>query len=139
MTYFIYVIAAFVGLFILVLIVSFLRDYLVPRNRKEDKTEDFMNYFVSEGMSEALVRSVYNYVQKWMGSNGFPVRPRDDIAKIYGIVDEDLDEMVVEIAEANNLVLPLETDYWQKPVETVEDLIRFIASFREKTIMDENS
>jgi hypothetical protein len=132
MIYFIYVIAAVVGFIAVGTIVIYIRAYIIRKSRKNDKAEDFMNYFVSEGMSGSLVRSVYSYLQDWMGSNGFAVRPQDDIGRIYGIVDEDLDEMVVEIAEANNLVIPLETDYRQKPVETVEDLIRFIASFPEK-------
>jgi hypothetical protein len=59
----------------------------------------------------------------------FPVRPQDNIVKIYGIVDEDMDEMIMEIAEANNLVFPDEPGYWPKPIDTVEDLIRIIASF----------
>jgi hypothetical protein len=67
-----------------------------------------------------------------MGFDDFPVRPQDDIAKIYGIVDEDLDDLVLEVAEANNLVVPTEPDEEQEPIATVEDLIRVIASFPGK-------
>lgn len=129
---FIYVIAAFIGLVVLGKIVGYIRDYLIRKSRKDDKPEDFTDYFVGEGFSESLVLSVYHHLQDCIGPKDFPVRPRDNVAKIYGIVDDDLDDLVVEIAEANQLVLPLVTGYWQKPVVTVEDLVRFIASFPVK-------
>ena len=132
MRYFIYGAIGFVGLIALGTLVSYIQAYLIRRNRKDDKRGDFIDHFVSEGISEPVALSVYKYLQNWMGFDDFPVRPQDNIVKIYGIVDEDMDELIIEIAEANNLVVPDEPDEEQEPIATVEDLIRFIASFSEK-------
>lgn len=102
-------------------------------NKIEDSREKFLSYFSEQGISELLALSVYkNIYQKHFFKR--PVRSDDDLYKIHGIVDEDLDDLVLEIAEINNLKIPLNTHYWIKPVITVEDLIQFIASFLPKDI-----
>jgi hypothetical protein len=131
---FIYLALFFIGLFSLLMIFQWIRDYINLRNRRGDKKEDFIDYFVSQGISESLALSVYHYLQNWVNFKDFPVRPQDNIDDIYGIAEESLDDLIIEIAESNNLEIPSNTDYWGKPVVTVEDLIRFIASFPIKRI-----
>ena len=138
MTYFLYVIAALVGLIAFLSIISYIREYAIRRNRKNDKTEDFFGHFVDMGIPRPLVLSVYTYLQKWTAFDDFPVRPQDDIGKIYGIVGGDHDDLIIEIAEINNLIAPPNSDHWQKPLDTVEDVIRFIASFPKKDSGDVN-
>jgi hypothetical protein len=67
-----------------------------------------------------------------MNRADFSVKPTDNIAGVYGIVDEDLDDFVVQIAEVNHLELPENADYWHTPVATVEDLVRFVSTFSLK-------
>lgn len=131
MRFFIYLVVGIVGLFALGTIVLSIREHLIRRKRKDDKPEDFINHFVNKGFSESLALSVYDHLQNWMGSNGFPVRPQDNLANIYGI-DDNLEDLIIEIAEANNLVVPPEPDPWPEPIATVEDLVRLIASFPGK-------
>ena len=100
-------------------------------SKNEDNKESFLEYFSKQGISLSLALSVYDDIY-----NGHlfkrPVNPGDDLYKMHGIVDEDLDDLIIEIAEANNLKVPLNTDYWQNPVTTIEDMIFFIASFSPK-------
>lgn len=100
-------------------------------NKSEDSKESFLNYFSEQGILISLALSVYKDIyQRHLFKR--PVKPNDDLYKMHGIVDEDLDDLVVEVAEANNFEIPPNTDYWQEPVITVENLIRFIASFPRK-------
>lgn len=128
MRYFIYAAAAFVVIYTVVTIVGHIKDHRIYRSRKDDKIEDFVNHFVGQGVSGSLALSVYNHLQNWMSLKDFPVRPQDDLAKIYGI-DDDLEDLIVEVAEANDRVVPPEPDPWPEPIGTVEDLILLIASF----------
>ncbi len=102
-------------------------------NKSEDSKERFLDYFSEQGISVSIALSVYNDIY-----NGHlfkrPVKPDDDLYKAHGIVDEDLDDLVLETAEANNLKVPVSTNYWQKPIITVEDLVQFLASFSPKDI-----
>lgn len=97
-------------------------------NKSEDNKENFIKYFSEQGISVSLALSVYiDIYQRHLFKR--PVKPDDDLYKIHGIVDEDLDDLVLETAEANNLKIPLNTNYWQKPIITVEDLIQCLSSF----------
>jgi hypothetical protein len=128
----IYLTLILIGGFGIIMIFIWLRDYTIIQIRAEDKKEDFINYFIKKGISEALVHSVYKYLQNWMSFYEFPVRPQDKIAVIYGICEEDLDDLIIEIAKINNYDVPKDTNYWGRPIITVEDLIRFIDSFPKK-------
>ncbi|MCW5958619.1 MAG: hypothetical protein KIS76_00545 [Pyrinomonadaceae bacterium] len=136
MRVFIYLVLIFLGVFVLGTILLWIKDYIIRRNRKEDKKEDFIKHFVKQGISELLALDVYQYLQNWMSFNDFPVRPLDNLVVIYGIADEDLDDSIIEIAEANSYEIPKNTDYWEKQIVTVEDLIRFIDSFPRKKIYE---
>lgn len=134
----VYLASSILGLLVFGMIFFRLKDYMIRRKRKEDKKENFLIYFVDKGISEPLVLSVYQYLQNWMSLSDFPVRPKDNIADVYGIVDEDLDDLIIEVAEINNFEIPANTNYWQEPVITVEDLILFIVSFPKKKFTNED-
>jgi hypothetical protein len=123
-----YAVLGAIGIFLLVGIFRRTKDHLLQGDRLYDKKEDFLQYFEERDLSADLALSVYVYVSDWMGRE-FPVRPSDNIAEIYGIVDEDLDDFVLAIAKTGNLVVPTDTSYWQNPVVTIEDLVRFVSSF----------
>ena len=131
MQIFIYLASFLLGLFIFAVMLIWLKEFIIRRSRDGDNRGDFVEGFVKEGISETLVIDVYQYLQNWMSFKDFPVRAQDNLGVIYGIVDEDLDDLIKEIAEANNLKVPVSVDYWQ-PVITVKDLIRFTASFPGK-------
>lgn len=101
---------------------------------KNNQKEDFLHDFLENEILTLIAANVYDYLQDWMSRKDFLVTPGDRIYNVYGIVDEDLDDLVIAVADANNLILPKDTSYWSTPVVTVEDLIRFIYSFNRKPI-----
>ena len=133
MRYFLYLILVLIVIIILVTVFDWAKDYLISRIRIGDKREDFIDYFVEKNISGSLAINVYESFQDLMNVKDFPVRRQDNIGDIYGIYDEDLDDLIVEIAEANDFEIPSNTDYWQEPIATVEDLIKFVASFPRKS------
>lgn len=67
--------------------------------RTSQSVISFPEYFSGEGIPESLCREVYRYLQKGVCVRDFPVEPKDDLAKIYGLYDEDMVDAAVEIAE----------------------------------------
>ena len=129
----IYTVLGFVGLFAVATIYRRTKEHFIRRSRLEETKEEFLQYFEDNGLSTVLASSVHEYLIDWMNRIDFPVRPNDKFADIYGIVDEDLDDLVIGIAHVNNLVVPSDTSYWQSPVVTIEDLVRFISSFTRES------
>jgi hypothetical protein len=127
----IYILLVALVLFVFVTFVVWAKRH-VARGSDEYELDHFVRYFRDRGFKEPLVISVYQYLQKWMNRADFSVKPTDNIAGVYGIVDEDLDDFVVQIAEVNHLELPENADYWHTPVATVEDLVRFVSTFSLK-------
>lgn len=94
---------------------------------------DNIQSFTAIGTPTVLAERVIRYLQNWKNRADFPVDPGDDIYHVYGIVDEDLDDFILAIAETNGFKLPESTAYWQNPIVTVEDAIRFILTFPPKS------
>ena len=98
--------------------------------RVGENFDTFRAAFDGEGMLEEAVRAVYEYFQRrvnWMPA--FPVRPADDIARMYGIVDEDLVDAVEEIVRGCGRRLPpLVKGEPPTVLVTVRDLVRAIAN-----------
>ncbi len=58
----------------------------------------------------------------------FPVRPADTIDGIYGIVDEDVEDMVKDVLKEANRRMPNEGEIkFPVSLETVEDVVNFVA------------
>lgn len=112
---------------------KWLKQYRLKRNRRGQDRQSFVRYFVVEGIPEALVIEVYRYLQKLQMVKKFPVSPEDNLQQIYGLQDEDLTEAIVEIAKVCRTPLPPENSpVWiQAYIFSVEDLVRFIDSFRQ--------
>ena len=100
----------------------------MKKDNPEVWKDNFGQYFSNGEAISEIALSVYDYLSNWMSREDYPVRPSDKISLVYGIVDEDLDDFVIAVAQANRLVLPGDTSYWMNPVVTVDDLIRFISS-----------
>jgi hypothetical protein len=117
---------------------SFLFSWNQKKLKEERQGENFttfMNYFSEEEISENICFQVYRYLQNSdIRFNDFPVHPTDDLGKIYGICEEDLDEAVLEIAKnCECQISNINNNRELNPVRTVEDLVRFLMSF-DRTI-----
>jgi hypothetical protein len=101
------------------------RDKKLADSRRGQGFGDFTAYFSGEDMSLDKLRLVYDYFQSWQYVKDFPVHPDDDLSKVYGIVDDDVDDTVIELAAGWRAKLPA-TFEGLGPVRTVADVVRLL-------------
>ena len=89
--------------------------------------------FILAGTPKELAESVVQYLRDWKNRPDLSVSPTDNIYRKYGIVDEDLDDFVLEVADSNGRRPPESTAYWQTPVETLQDLADFVMTFPKRS------
>ena len=94
-------------------------------NRRGQGFEEFTAYFSDEDIPRAKLRLVYDYFQKWQSVKNFPVVPNDDLSKVYGIVDDDVDDAVIELADRWRAKLPATFEGFP-PVRTVADVVHLL-------------
>lgn len=51
---------------------------------------------------------------------------------IHRIDEEEANDLIIDVAATSDLEVPENTDYWHMPILTVEDLLRFVATFPQK-------
>ena len=120
-------------LLLLGIVATFLAGDLWLRHREQKMAkvrsglgfEDFVAYFSGEDIPLYKLREVYEYFQNWQSVKNFPVLPTDDLIKVYGIVDEDLDDAVVELANRWRANLP-PTFEGLGPVRTIADIVHLL-------------
>jgi hypothetical protein len=106
------------------------RTQRMAASRPGETFETFRGSFESEEIPPEVQRAVYATFQAWCSGAvvAFPVRADDDICRVYGMVDEDLDDAVTETLAACGRQLPPQEQLRQmQPVRTVRDLARFVS------------
>lgn len=104
------------------------RDLKAAASRSPYSQEQFLDYFSNDAVRPDVVREVRRYLQTFQGITDFPVRPDDDLYRVYGLCDEDLDDAVIEIAETCGCATPTnEAVEGMAPVQSVEDLIKLLS------------
>lgn len=98
------------------------REKKLANSRLGQGFEDFAAYFAGEDIPLAKLRLVYDYFQNWQSVINFPVNPNDDLYKVYGIVDDDVDDAVIEVADSWRAKLPASFE-GLRPVRTVADVV----------------
>lgn len=68
---------------------------------------------------------IIQYFRNWRNRQDFRVEADQVIYKVYGIVDEDLDDLVLHVADKYGKRPPDDTSYWSTPAETPGDVARF--------------
>lgn len=84
-------------------------------------------------MPRQIALEVYQYLQEPQTRPGFPVNPRDDLYKVYGIWNEDLDDAVLELAKKCGCKTPT-TGLLEgiAPIKSVEDLVKLLVHLRKQ-------
>jgi len=99
--------------------------------RKGENMETFFASFSNTQVDERLLREVYQYFQGATLSKDFPVRYTDNIDKVYGICDDDLDDAILDLANLCGYRTPTTEEVKHlKPIRTIEDLVKLLAMFR---------
>src|SRR5437764_32202 len=85
------------------MVVGTIWDYIWTRriaaSRAGENFDTFRSSFGIDEVPEEVLRAVYAKFQEWQSGwvQEFPVRAEDNIAGVYGIVDEDLDDLVKQL------------------------------------------
>ncbi len=101
----------------------------IAASRPGENFDTFRSSFRPDEAPEDLLRIVYATFQQSSVVAAFPVRADDDIGDIYGMVDDDLDDTILEVVAGSGRVLPpVEQLRRMRPVVTVRDLVSFITA-----------
>jgi hypothetical protein len=101
------------------------RERKLAESRRGQGFDDFSGYFSGENIPRNKLHHVYDFFQSWQSVKNFPVRPSDDLYKVYGIVDDDVDDAVIELADRWCAKLP-PTFEGLRPVRTVADVVHLL-------------
>jgi hypothetical protein len=119
------------GVIVLVAIAMILRHAkfsTLATDRAGENFDSFRASFASD-VPDDVVRAVYVVVQQLAPVRDFPVRADDGISDLYGTVDEDLDDAVMEALAACGRQLPPKEEMPQPVrIDTVRDLVQFVAA-----------
>ena len=122
------------GCLVLMLIGTFLikiRTGRLAKKREGETFNDFAAQFQDSDIPVDVLKNSYDYFGKWnsVSSRIFPVRRSDNIADVYGIVDEDLDDAIEEILTMSGHIPSMREGMLERfQIETVGDLVFHIAS-----------
>lgn len=82
-----------------------------------------------QGVDHDISKAVYHFLKHWRPKHY--VSADDDLARIYGIVDDDLDDAVLELARRTGSNRPLSGRIGTKPVQSARDLAELIHYLRD--------
>lgn len=82
-------------------------------------------------VDEDIAVAVFQYLKEWSPRHAPSVN--DDLGWVYGIVDDDLVDAVVELARATKCRLPQRGVLGDKPVRTAQHLADTIQYLRRKS------
>jgi hypothetical protein len=106
----------------------------IETSRAGETFATFAAGFVSRQIPETVLYEVYGAVQRATNLPTFPGRSEDRFAEVYGIADDDLEALVLDLLKRLHCRIPgrLE-EVIGRDVETVSDLVAYIDYLRPKT------
>lgn len=81
---------------------------------------------------DGLAIPIIQYLRDFMGRQYLRVDPTDGLYDRYGIVDEDVDDFILSVAESYGRRPPKDTSYLEKEILTIEDVAKFVMTFPQK-------
>jgi hypothetical protein len=126
----------FAVLAILVLVIGLIALFRAQRMNQASIERDGLSRFRDSFRGrypEVLLSQVYAYLAERHGAIGphYIVNPGDDLERVYGLVDLDLEDAVLVIADRAGARLPRssELDTLKTRVRSVDDLLRYLEPF----------
>jgi len=93
--------------------------------------QDFLDHFAESGVADEIARSVWGALEQEADPAGFAPRPTDDLRQVYGLADDDLDDLILAVLERCGCrVPPLSKTEKMDPVQTVADFVYFVAAMK---------
>jgi hypothetical protein len=104
------------------------REERMVRERGAYSQDQFLEHFSTEAIPERILVEIYRYFQSLQKTKNFPVHPSDDLYKVYGVWNEDLDDAVVELARRCGCKTPTnETVKGMDRVQSIQDLAKLLS------------
>lgn len=125
---FLYFVLGFVVLIMASSVVLGFRSRRIAAERVGENYDTFKASFgVNETPQEVLL-ATYVWFQKWQ-FGAFPVRALDNIGSIYGVVEDDLEDAVIEVlAQCGRKLSSEEQVKRMHPIITIRDFALFVAA-----------
>ena len=126
-----YVILGFIALIAAGTLWGRIRTRRIAASRAGESFDTFRAGFGADEPPQAVLRAVYAKLQRWCSDAvaAFPVRAEDDMGDIYGLADEDLDDMIREVLAEIGRQLPPEATLWRMPpIVMVREFALFVAA-----------
>jgi hypothetical protein len=112
-----------------VLILEHFRFKRLAKRRAGISICQFVRSFDYRHVDTTIIRAVYEGLQGWttFGIKQFPVMAADELAKVYGLKDEDLDDFAERVAQTTRRAWSdLENNPLYGKVTTTQDLVLFL-------------
>lgn len=93
---------------------------------------DFCQEFSNDGAGNKakVARVAWKILREEAAVADFRPKPEDDLLRVFGLADEDLDDLILAILEQAGARVPGPAETLAMgPIENVEDLIQFVATF----------
>lgn len=92
---------------------------------------EFLDYFAESGVAHGITRAVWEALGQEADPEGFTPRPTDNLLQVYGLADDDLDDLILAVLERCGCRVPppSETEKMD-PVLTVADMVIFVAAMK---------
>jgi hypothetical protein len=111
------------------------RDRKVGQQRKAEGSDRnaFIAHFAASEVDPRIPAAVYDWFQHWQAVD-FPARPEDNIADVYGIVGDDVDDMILDLAGICGCGAPSMRQVADLglPVSTTEDLVNLLQALQKQ-------
>ena len=121
---------------IAVLVVGLIALFRAQRMNRQSIERDGLSRFRDSFRGrypEVLLAQVYTYLAERHGAmeSHYIVNPGDDLDRVYGLVDLDLEDAVLVIADRAGARLPrsAELDALKTRVRSVDDLLKYLEPF----------
>lgn len=103
----------------------------LAESRQSYSRDAFVAYFSERGLPEDIAVETWKALMAERMVPEFTPKPEDDLGKVFRLMYEDKDDVILEILKRCNCRIPppSETDKME-PVETVSDIVEFVAKFR---------
>jgi hypothetical protein len=93
--------------------------------------QDFLDHFAESGVVDEIARAVWGALEQQADPAGFAPRPTDDLLQVYGLAEEDLDDLVLAVLERSGCRVPAPSETEKMdPVLTVAELVYFVAAMK---------
>ena len=99
------------------------RQHRLMEQRADYELADFIQHF---GREPDIAKEIWSALSDVALVDGFKPKPEDDLLKVFGLAEEDLDDVVLRILQRCGCRIPSVAETG----DTVADLFEFVAAMR---------